>query len=283
MNLGSYIPNSTAGDERRSIAAGMRRAGEAAARPGAGHEEEQEWMVTYTDMVTLMLTLFVILISMSTFDDPGRPVSQDLDVDETRAPDLAPPLESILAFPEPDFGAADDLLPDLDEAPEELIVTSWVDRVDALLRNYLTTTDLAADVEIEKLDDRIIVHLRDQVLFQSGRADIGSRGDALLRRLAPMLQYLAIPVTVEGHTDDVPIRSGMFPSNWELSAARAAAVVRRLIAEGLPADRLSAVGYADTRPQDSNLTADGRARNRRVSLSLISAEADMPIAAGARP
>ena len=88
----------------------------------------------------------------------------------------------------------------------------------------------------------------------------------MLDKLVPLLARGGHTITVEGHTDNVPISTPQFPSNWELSAARASTVVRHLIARGIPADRLSAVGYADTRPLAANDTEAGRAKNRRVSI-----------------
>ncbi|NQW09960.1 MAG: OmpA family protein [Alphaproteobacteria bacterium] len=278
MNIGAFVRNAAGGDERKSIAAGMRRSSKNLATPDATHGDEQEWMVTYTDLVTLLLTLFVILISMSTFEDPGGALTEKLEVEETKAPDVAPLLESLLAFQKPDFGSSDTLEFE-STAPGEpidaLVVTKWTDRVEALLVDYLSTTELAADIEIEKRDDVVVIHMRDQILFQSARTDLGDQGHAVLRMLTPVMSYLDVPVTVEGHTDNVPIRSGVFPSNWELSASRAATVVRTLIDEGIAPERLRAVGYADTRPQASNDSAAGRARNRRVSLVLSAAKDDL--------
>lgn len=287
MNVGAFIRNTTGGDERKTIAAGMRRSSKDLATPDASHGDEQEWMVTYTDLVTLLLTLFVILISMSTFEDPGGALSEKTEVEETKAPDMAPLLESILQFQMPNFGSADEFEVDATtprEPTEALVVMKWTDRVEALLVDYLTAADLAADIEIEKREDEVVIHLRDQILFQSGRTNLGADGRAVLRTLTPVLHYLEVPVTVEGHTDNVPIRSGVFPSNWELSASRAATVVRALIDEGIAQQRLRAVGYADTRPQAGNDSAIGRARNRRVSLVLSATEHDAATpGAGATP
>jgi len=121
-------------------------------------------------------------------------------------------------------------------------------------------------VDIIRAPHEIRLELNDAILFDPARAVLRPEGLALLDRLAPVLAQRAGIVSVEGHTDPLPIANAQFPSNWELSAARATAVTRHLIQKGIPADRLRAVGMADTRPRSSNATPEGRARNRRVSL-----------------
>lgn len=96
----------------------------------------------------------------------------------------------------------------------------------------------------------------------------------MLRKLVTVLNSTPHQIVIEGHTDSVPIRSYRYPSNWELSGARAGSVVRYLEANGVSSQRLSAVGYADTRPLGDNGTADGRANNRRVELILLTAPQD---------
>ena len=95
-----------------------------------------------------------------------------------------------------------------------------------------------------------------------------------MRAIGQVLAPTDFPITIEGHTDNVPIRTAQFPSNWELSAVRATTVLRQFAEAGVSADRLTAIGYADTRPADPNLLADGRARNRRVTILIDSNEAE---------
>jgi chemotaxis protein MotB len=112
--------------------------------------------------------------------------------------------------------------------------------------------------------------LTDKLLFNSGQATLQPAGDPLLEEVATLLNVdKAHPITVEGNTDTQPIATSQFPSNWELSTARATTVVRFLIAHGVSAGRLAAAGYAALHPVDSNATAAGRARNRRVDIVLM--------------
>ncbi len=273
MNIGSIIRGSQTG-ERKSLAAGFRRASRSTIVQDQAQSEEQEWMVTYTDLVTLLLTLFVILIAMSTFEKPGGPLTEPVEVPKVEEPDPLPPLESIVEFPKVGQDTVD--VAKFEPAPpqEELVVTRWADRVEALLRNYLAVMDPAGDIKIQQNGDAVVVQLRDQLLFESASAELDALGRTNIGKVTPVLRYLEVPVVVEGHTDSRPIRSGLYPSNWELSAARAAAVVRALIDEHIPPTRLRAVGYADTRPKATNDTEAGRAENRRVALVLRVNEAD---------
>ena len=112
--------------------------------------------------------------------------------------------------------------------------------------------------------------LTDKLLFDSGQATLQPEGEPLLGEVAQLLNVdKSHPITVEGHTDNVPIATAQFPSNWELSTARATTVVRFLIAHGVSAGRLGAVGYADLHPIATNATVAGRALNRRVEIVLM--------------
>ncbi len=125
-------------------------------------------------------------------------------------------------------------------------------------------------IEIQKLRGQLQVRALDRILFASGSADLKPDGRAVLKKLAA--QILKIPdqrVRVEGHTDDVPISTGRFPSNWELSASRAATVVRAFEEAGLDSKRLEAIGFGPNRPIEDNATAEGRSRNRRIEIVLV--------------
>lgn len=129
---------------------------------------------------------------------------------------------------------------------------------------------LAGEIEISELRGRMILRLGDQILFPSGSASINRDGQATLDRLAATLRGMrGRTIQVEGHTDQVPAGpSGFFPSNWELSTARALAVVRHLQDRGVDPTRLAATGYGEFHPVASNGTPEGRARNRRIEIVL---------------
>jgi len=133
------------------------------------------------------------------------------------------------------------------------------------------------DVTISRLQGNLTVNILDRVLFDSGEAELKPDGAAVLRKVATLLaQHPNLKVHVIGHTDSVPIRAaarGRFPSNWELSTARATAAVRFLTEKaGVDPRRLGAVGYGEFRPVADNATPEGRARNRRIAITIVSEE-----------
>ena len=279
MNLGSIIPKSSAGNERRDIASGLRRLNKM--KPNtAPQSEDQEWMTTYTDLVTLLLTLFVILISMATFQPPGPVPDQKEPEKQGPEQDIPPPPNSVFEFYRPGLGPNE--INEEQDPYDSQIVRKWSDRVEAILRHYLSASKFGEQLEIEKVEGQVLIHLSDRVLFSSASSTLGTDGESVLHEIAPVLRYLEIPIFVEGHTDSLPINSPIFPSNWELSSARAAAVVRRLIDEGIRGERLVVVGHGDTRPRAGNDTASGRATNRRVSLVLRSLKDGSQTGAGGR-
>jgi len=137
------------------------------------------------------------------------------------------------------------------------------------------------DVTISQLQGKLTVNILDRVLFDSGEAQVKTDGESVLRKVAAFLtQHAALKVHVIGHTDNVPIKAAArsrFPSNWELSSARANAAVRFLSEQGgVDPRRLGAVGYGEFRPIADNSTAEGRARNRRIAVVVLPEEFGAP-------
>ncbi len=137
----------------------------------------------------------------------------------------------------------------------------------AALAASLPLGELGHDVEVIVNRRSISFRINSEILFGTGQADLSREGLSVLRRMARVLSDAGYDITVEGHTDSVPVRSNArYPSNWELSSARAGSVVRYLQANGIAKEHLKAVGYADSRPIADNRSPDGRSRNRRVEL-----------------
>ncbi|MGB6007833.1 OmpA family protein [Castellaniella sp.] len=142
----------------------------------------------------------------------------------------------------------------------------------------LPLDELGSEVEVIVNKRSVSLRINSEILFGTGQADLSPHGLAVLKRMAEVLGKGGYDIMVEGHTDSVPVRNnGRYPSNWELSSARAGSVVRYFQANGIDKAHLKAVGYADTRPIASNRDAEGRARNRRVELVIEKPE---PVAAG---
>jgi chemotaxis protein MotB len=140
----------------------------------------------------------------------------------------------------------------------------------------------AGQIQIEQLREGLRVNMTQDVLFPSGSAVLGAGGRDILKTVAAQLRGTTHRVEVQGHTDDLPIRTARFASNWDLAAARATEVVRLLEASGVEAARLSATSFGPTRPVAPNTSAEGRARNRRIEIRLTPAPGP-PAATGGPP
>lgn len=205
--------------------------------PLAASEEDDAWLLTYLDTFTLLLTAFVLLIATHGLGKPAiEAVRQALQQ------------AAVPSGGEPAVSAALDM-------EHRLIATVRV-------------AGLGDFVAVRREPGMLVIDVRDAVLFASGEATLRDDGAGLIGRLAAVLAKDTGAVEVIGHTDRRPIATARFPSNWELSSARASAVVRGLIDAGLIPARLSAVGRADTEPLAVERTDAGRARNRRVEIRL---------------
>jgi chemotaxis protein MotB len=256
--------------EINGVPAWMRNGGGVA--PPADDDQEI-WLLSYSDMVTLLFSVFVMLTAITSVKDqlprdpPPEPAAVSapasdpaLDVAETTPPPSVPVVAETPPSPPPDD--AERLKPDeiAVEAPEPLSAR-WLRR--------LAEFGAPPGVTVQVSDRRIGIDIGAAVLFSAGQAELSAEGKRMLARLVPALATIPGDIMVEGHTDVTPLSGGgRFPSNWELSAARAATVARTLIAGGLPSHRFAAVGYADTRPLTVKTDAESLARNRRVTLSL---------------
>ena len=140
---------------------------------------------------------------------------------------------------------------------------------DALVRS-LTEEVKKGELQVRQYKDMLTVDVAEQLFFDSGRADLKDTGKAVLKKVGEALKgYEDKVIRIVGHTDNVPIKTKVFPSNWELSVARATTVVRYLQEVGIPPDRMIASGRAEYQPLGENDTPDGRKKNRRIEITLI--------------
>jgi chemotaxis protein MotB len=239
------------------------------------HENHERWLITYADMITLLMVLFIVLFSISQVDlakftkfkaglaEFGNGSSL-LELEEgglLSEPQLAGLSEAERALAEEQAAAA--------AAARE---RSALEEAKAQITDQLALAGLD-QVARFRFEARglVVTIVTDQVLFAPGSADLTAEGRAILDVVSDALAPLPNRLAIEGHTDSVPISTDRFPSNWELSTARATSVLRALVAgHGIDAERLSAAGYADQRPLGSNATVDGRAQNRRVEIVVLS-------------
>ncbi|MCA1772834.1 MAG: OmpA family protein [Halomonas sp.] len=201
--------------------------------------DDDGWLTSYLDVLTLLLTLFVLLLSLA--PPGGNDAGSQASVAE------APP------------GAIADL-------PLASLAAGIKPRHSGVQPRFEGIS--IPGVDVSQGQQGVTLRINDSLLFDSGRAQLTGQGRDLIESLVGVLSAFDGQVSIEGHTDNVPISTSRFPSNWELSSARAIAVVRHLDSQGLAVDRMRAVGYADTQAMESNDTAQGRAANRRVELVL---------------
>lgn len=240
------------------------------------HENHERWLLTYADMITLLMVLFVVLFAMSTIDQQKwKALSQSLASGFGSQKQVTQGGTGVLQGNQPspdqmDLGAAArDLAKQGAAAAQE---QQQLADAKARILDALQQHGLQDSVRFEMTSRGLVVSIvTDKVLFDTGSAALRPGGTQILTIVGSALRSMPNDIAVEGHTDNVPISSGMFPSNWELSAVRATAVLRYLIdKDGLAPKRLSAAGYADQQPIASNATAAGRARNRRVEIVVLS-------------
>lgn len=203
------------------------------------------WMTTFSDMMMLLLVLFVMIVSMSKVE--------------------VKKFKEALSY----FQGSTSVLeePSMQQPPVQLRSRQQEQRIQKLI-NYLKENGLEDKVRVNVTEEGIRTVITDSVMFESGRAELIEQARTVLRLLAGVIDEEVAAVAVEGHTDSRPIRTTKYPSNWELSAARASSVVRFLQQhdEVLDPGRYAAIGYGEHRPVTTNATADGRAQNRRVEI-----------------
>ena len=165
-------------------------------------------------------------------------------------------------------------------AAREARAAKRIEEFNSMLRQLKSMID-AGKLKVRIVRNKMVIELPEAVLFPSGRAALKKDGVKILAEVGPVLASLkGRSFQVGGHTDNVPIKTKRFPSNWELSGARAIDVTKLLIEYGVPADRISAAAYADTQPVASNDTKEGRAQNRRIEIALVPNLDELPDLSG---
>ena len=280
------------------------------------HENEERWLLTYADMLTLLFALFMVLFSISSVNiskyqvlqqslkaafsgsilSGGHAILQsgsESTAEHTPATAAVPSIVPLVPTPasrsSASTGAANtpaaqaakaasakplttaQLKAALNSMSASVAEQESFKALQKKLNAYAKAHGFSSQVQTVIERRGLVVRvLTDKLLFESGQATLQAEGDPLLEEVATLLNVdKSHPITVEGNTDNQPIATSQFPSNWELSTARATTVVRFLIAHGVSAGRLAAAGYAALHPVASNATAAGRASNRRVDIVLM--------------
>jgi chemotaxis protein MotB len=236
-----------------------------------GEEEHEEgapaWMATFADMSTLLLTFFVLLLSFANMDakkfrEMLGSVQDAFGVQkETWGDYMSRSTQAINLSIQTQAGEGPD-----GEKQQSPSMEQVLSIVQALFQ------DLGGAAEVFLDDEGVTVRVEGRLLFTSGSAELKPGAAPILDRVTALLQKYTFDLYILGHTDSVPIETAQFPSNWELSSARASSALRYLVAGKADPKRLVAVGFADSRVIAANDTPEGRARNRRVEFLFKNAE-----------
>jgi chemotaxis protein MotB len=244
------------------------------------HENHERWLVSYADFITLLFAFFVVMYSISSLNEGKYKVlSQTMVAAFTGQPTTPNPVQ--VGQPFNSMPSAIDLPPIPKPQQPEIIqpgrggpgarqVQKTLEGVAEKVRELLASAIRKGDVRVRMTQLGVVIDIHDTVLFASGQAELTLQAQELLNQIAGVLQGVAYPIQVNGFTDDRPINTAQFSSNWALSSARAVSVVEMFIAQGVKPDQLVAAGYGQYHPVESNDTVKGRAANRRVSVVIVS-------------
>nr|MBV6631152.1 flagellar motor protein MotD [Oceanococcus sp. HetDA_MAG_MS8] len=255
------------------------------------HVNHEAWAIPYGDLITLLLAFFVVMYATSTLNEGKYRVLSDSIVAAFRGTPRAPtPIQLNMATHADQSNLRGLARMPLDQAPQNLLrqqkvhlpipVDAQVARaVDQKAKAQQVLGDIAAqmeeslaeliasdDVRLRQTQRGLEVAIGSDLLFGSGQASLAKEANSALAQVAKILAPYQAPITIEGHTDDRPIATSRFPSNWELSAGRAGRVVRLFADSGIDPQRLTIRAYGEHRPEASNSTEEGRNRNRRVLI-----------------
>ncbi len=240
--------------------------------PPAPIEDEAEeglpgWIATFADLVTLLMCFFVLLFAMST-------------IQEETFKELIQSLKSALGVQQvPETGTREGLVMPTEKAQNKNeteneramdeaggMVQKEVEDIVSDVKELVMFNKLGGNVKVEENEDGAVITISDALLFGPGDSAMHESGQPVMAKIAKVLAQFAYPITVAGHTDNMPISTAKYPSNWELSAVRACDVVRFLITQGVDPGLLSAEGHGEYTPIANNKTAKGRSKNRRVEI-----------------
>lgn len=237
------------------------------------HESHERWLVSYSDFMTLLLAFFVVMYALSSINEGKYRIMSSSIMNAFRNG------STIVTTKDPN-GSANTMI----EIPQTKPIAKAI-KGESKVEEQQKLSTLAGDlikamdpllkngqVKITQSPKGIMIEIRDSALFPVGQAQPGDQSRELMAGVAKLLKNVDNPIRVEGFTDNVPIKNPTYPSNWELSAARAGSVVRIFQENGINPDRMVAVGHGENLPIADNTSNDGRATNRRVSISVLTTD-----------
>lgn len=246
------------------------------------HINHERWLVSYADFITLLFAFFVVMYSISSVNEGKyRVLSNTLEgvfvaVNRSEEPiqlgeisrgsgDSKKQGSSGLSINLLELDPVETYIPP--PVAKEIIQT--IEEITGQLNESLSELVESDDVTIKYGDDWLELEIKSKVLFESGESRLEESAEPIMADIANILNAYTNPVQVEGFTDNQPINTPKFPSNWELSAARAASVVHLLDINGVDSNRMSAIGYGQYKPIADNSTKEGRQKNRRIVLVVL--------------
>jgi chemotaxis protein MotB len=269
------------------------------------HVNNERWLVSYADFITLLFAFFVVMYSISQVNQSKYRVLSETFIQAFNQPNDS----QANPVPQEKLNPSNDVVTPIDmgkTATEETVKQSPITVVEDTTKpetnaqsNTTAKTQTAdeltqiSDLVNEKfaqlINDQMIkvssnelwlqIELNDSILFSSGGVETSPQAQVIFTEIATILKSYQNPIQIEGFTDNVPIRNSRYPTNWELSSARATEIVKFLANQGVAPERLAAVGYGEFQPLASNDTEMGRAQNRRVAVMVAKRKMDRPKAA----
>ncbi len=270
------------------------------------HVNHERWLISYADFITLLFAFFVVMYSISQVNQSKYRVLSETFVQAFNQPndsqadtqpaqqaspsnDVISPIEmgktaldqatSSEQTPIVSDQASKDASPAIEQPSQDKDAVKTSDELAQI-------SDLVSEKFAPLIDDQLVrvssnelwlqIELQDSILFQSGDAAPSEQAVVIFDEIAEILKHYDNPIQVEGYTDNIPINSPRYPTNWELSSARASAIVKVLASQGVAPERLAAVGYGEYQPVASNATPAGRAQNRRVAIMVAKRKMERP-------
>ena len=265
------------------------------------HINHERWLVSYADFITLLFAFFVVMYSISQVNDSKYRVLSDTFIEAFNQPTdsrtntepqdnaspstaVITPIETGNTATEPSNGEQTSTVnpvieqpqPDIQQPDTPVKTSDELTQISDLVTEKFTQLINDQMIQVSSNELWLQIELKDSILFSSGSADTSEQAQKIFDEIAGILKNYSNPVQVEGFTDNIPIKSLKYPTNWELSTARASAIVKYLASKGVAPERLSAVGYGEYQPVAANDTEKGRAQNRRVAIMVAKRKMERP-------
>lgn len=242
------------------------------------HENHDRWLVSYADFITLLFAFFVVMYAISSVNEGKYKVLSNSLTNafkNTTGETGGQPMAVLQGAPP--IPPRPVLKPDKLPEQKKVEQRQRMKNVASSIMDALQPLVAQGKVRLLETSRGVTIEINDSILFPAGQAKLQPASSSAMGAIAQVLASTDFPITIEGHTDNVPISTPQFPSNWELSAMRATTVLRLFNDGGVGAERLTAIGYGETRPVETNTTPEGRARNRRVSILIDSNRPEEPM------